>query len=63
MPGGDGRGPRVGSGKGGGRRAGRGQGGPSYCRCQRCGYRTQHARGRPCNRQTCPRCGTRLTRG
>ena len=45
-------------GRGGGRE---GAGGASSCICPSCGYTIAHARGTPCNAQTCPKCGTRLT--
>jgi len=33
------------------------------CVCPRCGYTTPHAIGAPCYQQTCPKCGSRMTRG
>lgn len=63
MPNFDGTGPR-GQGSMTGRRAGlgRGQGqglgGTSECVCPSCGEKTPHARGIPCARAKCPKCGT-----
>lgn len=34
-----------------------------FCVCPSCGYRTPHVRGTPCYQQTCPKCGSRMTRG
>ncbi|MFW6409861.1 MAG: hypothetical protein ACOCZR_02350 [Halanaerobiales bacterium] len=60
-----------GSGMGQGRGAGgRGQGqgrkqglGPSgECVCPNCGHTVPHQRGVPCYQQTCPECGTQMTR-
>jgi len=63
-----GRGRMGGSGAGGrGRRRGRMGGfaaGPGgFCVCPNCGYKTAHIAGSPCYQQTCPRCGSRMTRG
>jgi hypothetical protein len=33
------------------------------CVCPRCGYSTPHTVGTPCYQQTCPKCGSRMTRG
>jgi hypothetical protein len=33
-----------------------------YCICPSCGHSVEHAVGKPCNRQKCPECGTRMTR-
>jgi len=33
------------------------------CVCPRCGYTTPHTVGIPCYQQTCPKCGSRMTRG
>jgi hypothetical protein len=33
-----------------------------YCVCLSCGHRVEHEAGKPCNRQKCPQCGTRMTR-
>lgn len=70
---GGGRG-RSGGGRGGGRGAGgggRGRGrmngrfaaGPGgSCVCPNCGYIAPHSVGTPCYQQTCPKCGTKMTR-
>ncbi len=56
------------SGGGGGRGRGRGRmggfaAGPGgSCVCPKCGYTTPHRLGSPCFQQTCPKCGTRMTR-
>jgi hypothetical protein len=53
----------------GGRGAGRGRmggfmAGPGgSCVCPRCGYTAPHTVGTPCYQQTCPKCGSRMTRG
>ncbi|MFH1875190.1 MAG: hypothetical protein ABH859_08450 [Pseudomonadota bacterium] len=71
MPRGDGTGPfgQGPSGGGGGRGAGgRGrQGGfaagpGGECMCPKCGQKTAHTRGTPCNSMKCPKCGTLMTR-
>ena len=76
MPRGDGTGP-TGQGPGTGRGMGRGQGGGGgrgrmggpfaagpggNCECPSCGKKVPHIVGEPCNRQSCPECGTILTR-
>jgi len=75
MPSNDGTGPPEG-GQGTGRGAGRGagrqgrgrMGGPraagpgGNCICPQCGHQAPHVRGQPCNQQTCPQCGTVMTR-
>lgn len=74
MPRGDGTGP-AGQGRGGGRGMGRGagkgggrMGGPfaagpgGNCICPKCGKKVPHIVGEPCNKQSCPECGTILTR-
>ena len=33
------------------------------CVCPRCGYTTPHTIGAPCYQQTCPKCGSKMTRG
>ena len=33
------------------------------CVCPKCGYTTPHTVGTPCYQQTCPKCGSRMTRG
>ena len=75
MPRGNGTGP-TGQGPGTGRGMGRGQGqgrgrmggpfaaGPGgNCICSNCGHKEPHIVGQPCNQKTCPKCGTRMTRG
>ena len=73
MPRGDGTGPRgqgPGTGRGMGRAqgGGRGQGGGfaegpgGYCICPNCGERVSHQLGSPCYEQSCPKCGTTMTR-
>ena len=60
---------RRGGGRGGGGGGGRGRmggfaAGPGgSCVCPRCGYSTSHVIGTPCYQQTCPKCGSRMTRG
>jgi hypothetical protein len=39
-----------------------GSGPNGNCICPKCGYKTSHGRATPCNQQTCPKCGNRLTR-
>ncbi len=55
----------VGGSRGRGKgRMGRFAAGPGgSCVCPRCGYSTSHAIGTPCYQQTCPKCGSRMTRG
>lgn len=66
--GGRGRGGGAGGGGGGGRGGGRGrQGGfaagpGGECVCPKCGYTAPHQLGVPCFQQTCPKCGTAMTR-
>jgi hypothetical protein len=73
MPRGDGTGP-TGQGPGTGRGMGRGQGrgrmggpfaaGPGgNCVCPKCGATVAHVAGQPCNAKSCPKCGTKMTRG
>ncbi len=56
-------------GAGPGRRGGRGRmggfaAGPGgICRCPKCGYEEEQARGEPCRSKRCPKCGTFMTRG
>ena len=61
------------SGRGGGRGAGGGggrggMGGPyaagpgGDCVCPNCGNKASHQVGVPCYNQTCPKCGTKMTR-
>jgi hypothetical protein len=45
-----------------GRMGGFGLGPSGECVCPRCGYRTPHQRGVPCYDQTCPKCGSKMTR-
>jgi len=33
------------------------------CVCPKCGYTAPHTVGTPCYQQTCPKCGSRMTRG
>ena len=74
MPRGDGTGP-TGQGRGGGggmgRAAGKGRGrmggqfaaGPGgNCVCPQCGNKVPHIVGEPCNKKSCPNCGTVMTR-
>jgi hypothetical protein len=58
-------GGRLGVGGGGrGRMGGGVAAGPGgFCVCPSCGYRASHVRGIPCYQQTCPKCGSRMTRG
>jgi hypothetical protein len=64
--GGGGRGSGGGRGMGGrgrGRMGGGFAAGPGGgCICPNCGYITPHKVGTPCYQQTCPKCGTRMTR-
>lgn len=72
MPGKDGTGPNgMGTiGGGGGRARGGGRGrmggfsaGPGgECICPSCGKTVSHSAGTPCSSQTCPACGTVMTR-
>ena len=55
-----------GGGRGGGgrgRMGGFAAGPGGSCVCPRCGYSTSHVIGTPCYQQTCPKCGSRMTRG
>ncbi|MCW3133764.1 MAG: anaerobic ribonucleoside-triphosphate reductase [Methanophagales archaeon] len=47
-----------GHGRGGGSRLGPG----GECRCPNCGYTMAHQAGVPCYQQTCPKCGSKMTR-
>jgi hypothetical protein len=58
-PAGKGRGTGLGKGMGAG--AGLGIGGS--CVCPKCGSKTSHKQGTPCNTLKCPTCGTALVRG
>lgn len=75
MPGLNGQGPAgqgQGTGRGGGRFSGQGGGrnsgdqpgsGPGgECICPSCGTTLPHQQGIPCNNQSCPKCGTRMTK-
>jgi len=33
------------------------------CVCPNCGAAVAHAAGQPCNAKSCPKCGTKMTRG
>lgn len=67
---GGGQGRRGGGGRGGGRGGrGRGRMGGGFaaglggsCVCPNCGYTSPHVAGTPCYQQTCPKCGTKMTR-
>jgi len=68
MPGGNGKGPN-GGGQGMGRGGGPGRMGGPYaagpggnCVCPSCGHTEPHGAGQPCNQQSCPQCGTQMTR-
>jgi len=72
MPRGDGTGPQgggsgtgggMGRGGGGGRMGGGGMGLGGNCVCPSCGAKVVHQRGTPCYQVTCPKCGTKMTRG
>jgi DNA-directed RNA polymerase subunit RPC12/RpoP len=39
-----------------------GMGTGGYCVCPKCGYRTPHRRGIPCQEERCPHCGAKLLR-
>jgi len=60
---GGGRGGGGGGGRGRGRMGGFATGPGGSCVCPRCGYSTSHVIGAPCYQQTCPKCGSRMTRG
>ncbi len=55
-----GRGP--GQGRGQGRMGGKGLGPGGNCRCPSCGTKVPHQRGTPCYKQSCPKCGNKMTR-
>ncbi len=71
-PRGQGPGTGRGIGRGGVSRGqgvgGRGQGGgfaagpEGYCICPNCGEKVSHQLGTPCYEQSCPKCGTTMTR-
>ncbi len=50
-----------GKGKGGGNKPGSGPAG--NCICPKCGKQSPHVPGQRCMDQTCPDCGTKMTRG
>ena len=59
-----GRGGRGGGGGRGRRRMGGFAAGPGgFCVCPNCTYSTPHITGTPCYQQTCPKCGSMMTRG
>jgi hypothetical protein len=73
MPRRDGTGPAGkgggrGMGGGGGLGSGRGMGGGvgmgagGNCVCPKCGNKSSHGRGMPCNTITCSKCGTTMVR-
>ena len=33
------------------------------CVCPNCGATVSHVAGQPCNAKSCPKCGTKMTRG
>lgn len=51
-----------GDGRGRGRMGGVAAGPGGSCVCPNCGYTTSHVVGTPCYQQTCPRCGSKMTR-
>ena len=58
---GQGRGACAGGGgRGGGNKPSSGPGG--NCVCPKCGHKEPHVAGKRCYDQTCPKCGTRMTR-
>ena len=56
-------GGRGGGGRGRGRMGGFAAGPGGSCVCPNCGYSIAHVIGTPCYQQTCPKCGSRMTRG
>jgi len=32
------------------------------CLCPNCGYKIPHERGKPCQQETCPECGSKMIR-
>ncbi len=46
-----------------GRMGGFGLGPGGNCVCPSCGYTETHIRGVPCYQKTCPKCGSKMTRG
>jgi len=57
-----GRGSRGSGGRGKGKMGGFAAGPGGSCVCPSCGYSTSHVIGTPCYQQTCPKCGSRMTR-
>lgn len=57
-----GRSGRDSGGRGRGRMGGFASGPGGSCVCPSCGYSTPHVIGTPCYQQTCPKCGSRMTR-
>ena len=62
IPRGQGRGMGMGRGGGRGRGGGFGLGPSGECICPNCGFRVPHQLGIPCYNQSCPKCGTMMTR-
>jgi hypothetical protein len=62
MPRGQGRGPGMGRGGGRGRGGGFGLGPSGECICPNCGFKVSHQLGVQCYNQSCPKCGTMMTR-
>jgi hypothetical protein len=61
-PGGKGTGSGLGFGQGRGRMGGYAAGPGGACVCPKCGTKTSHTVGQPCNQMNCPKCGTKMTR-
>ncbi len=57
---GQGRGGQGSGGRGDGDKPGSGPGG--NCVCPHCGHQEPHVAGQRCLDQTCPKCGTKMTR-
>lgn len=55
--------PMRGSGQGRGRGGGFGAGPGGKCVCPNCGYQKEHQLGVQCYNETCPKCGSKMTRG
>jgi len=51
-----------GGGKGPGRMGGTALGPGGFCVCPMCGTKVEHRRATPCNKMTCPKCGSELVR-
>ena len=60
--GGQGRGGGAGQGHGGGGGNKPGSGPAGNCVCPKCGHKEPHVAGQRCLDQTCPKCGTKMTR-